>query len=661
MIPSDSQCSQRRKRPSEYPTDPVGYATEILGVSLAEVQKEIARHTLIPPCIVNVPSGNNWGKCVAESEFLTLADGRRVRAGDLVGKTFNVLTLDASGKIISTGASAYWNATEPVWELTTEAGRRIVRNSMHPLWVGDIRRINGKSPLVRSSGWKNLASIKVGDHVAVAESLPAFGNEPMPEEDLRLLAYMIGDGGMTQSSLTFAQLENSTLERFRKAATAKGVVLVKTPYGNCNYRVVGKSEDRSRRKVNKNGRVTHHRVNLLGDLLSKHGLDHKHSRQKFIPSVIWNLPQEQQCLFLSCLYSTDGWATADVSGGLEIGYCSTSERLVREVQEMLLRFGIRACIRFRANVNAWCADIHTSEDLVRFAEMVGIEDKVDAVEKVREKASTKGSRSGWRKADAFPGTSWERVSSVKMIGEAKTVAIEVPWYHTYLTQFYEHNTYLASVLISWWFDNFNPSAVYTLAPTKNHIVTVLWAQLRVLRRKAGLESSFIGPKAPEMYDGPDHFAIGLTASTGEGFRGRHIGRKLFIFDEATDRHISPYLDELPTMFDPMAGDAAVYLYNPTDTTSRMYALDQAGVMDGESTDGTKMFHRFRLSVLEHPNIVPGLRGERLPIPGAVNPAMVSKMVKDSCDPVKEADKTALDFFWPVDEACPCCNGKGQIE
>src|SRR5262249_49644797 len=153
----------------------------------------------------------------------------------------------------------------------------------------------------------------------------------------------------------------------------------------------------------------------------------------------------------------------------------------------------------------------------------------------------------------------------------------------------------------------------TTAPRKEHVVNVLWGQLRLLRRRAGLDSDFTGPRAPEMYDTPEHFALGLTAAKGESFKGRHLGRKLFVFDEATGRP-PPYFDELPTMFDPAAGDAALFIYNPTDTTSRMYAEDQKGLLgedDGADAD-LKSWHRFRLDATRHPNIAAEMRGEPLP-------------------------------------------------
>src|SRR4051794_15347052 len=102
------------------------------------------------------------------------------------------------------------------------------------------------------------------------------------------------------------------------------------------------------------------------------------------------------------------------------------------------------------------------------------------------------------------------------------------------------------------------------------------------------------------------------------------------------------------MYDPAVGDAVLYIYNPTDTTSRMYVEDQKGILgeDDSADPDLKSWHRFRLDATRHPNIAAELRGEPLPFPGAVNVRMVSKWVRDACEPVAAADKMTTDIEWP---------------
>jgi hypothetical protein len=209
-------------------------------------------------------------------------------------------------------------------------------------------------------------------------------------------------------------------------------------------------------------------------------------------------------------------------------------------------------------------------------------------------------------------------------------------------------TFLAAVAISWWYDSFNPGCCYTVAVRYEHLTDVLWAQLRILRRRNPiLVSAFNGPRAPMMVDTADHLAIGITAAKGETFKGRHLGRTLFIFDEACGlAHL--YFDELPTMFDPSRGDAALFIYNPTDTTSRMYQEDMRGstAEADEEDDERTVWHRFPLSVLDHPNIAAELAGKDKPFPGAISLNMVKKMIRDGCDRIDPDERTTLDFEFP---------------
>src|SRR5262249_53741119 len=58
----DSQPAPADKDPGAYPAAPVGYARDVLGVTLTPGQAEIARALLVPPHRVMAVSANNQGK-----------------------------------------------------------------------------------------------------------------------------------------------------------------------------------------------------------------------------------------------------------------------------------------------------------------------------------------------------------------------------------------------------------------------------------------------------------------------------------------------------------------------------------------------------------------------------------------------------------------------
>ncbi|HEX5272171.1 MAG TPA: hypothetical protein VFW33_16860 [Gemmataceae bacterium] len=202
-------------------------------------------------------------------------------------------------------------------------------------------------------------------------------------------------------------------------------------------------------------------------------------------------------------------------------------------------------------------------------------------------------------------------------------------------------TFAAAVAASYWFDSYDPGLVLTTAPTEKDVIDLLWTEIRLLRRRAGLPSPFIGPKAPELYDHEDHYAKGYVSRLGQGFQGRHRPRMLFIKDEANDVD-ALHFTTTRTMFDPELGHAELCIFNPTSTTSQVYQEDLAC----DDPSRPPPWHRIRLSALNHPNIKADLEGRRRPVPGAVTKAMVDEWVREWCEPVRPGDHEATDLEWP---------------
>jgi len=177
----------------------------------------------------------------------------------------------------------------------------------------------------------------------------------------------------------------------------------------------------------------------------------KHSRDKFFPDWVWTLDERQLCLFLRYLYACDGWASKEC-----IGFCSASERMVRDVELVLLRLGICGRVRYklskyvykgvRQGRDAWLIEVNRTEHTERFCQQVNIRCKEAAVEEVLKKVQKRKPGSQWRNSGAPPGYEWQVVTQKECLGERPTVAISVPNYETYLTTFVEHNTGKSTLL-----------------------------------------------------------------------------------------------------------------------------------------------------------------------------------------------------------------------
>lgn len=211
-------------------------------------------------------------------------------------------------------------------------------------------------------------------------------------------------------------------------------------------------------------------------------------------------------------------------------------------------------------------------------------------------------------------------------------------------------TFLAAVLANWWFDQFDPGIVVTTAPTERDVKDLLWTEIRLLRARAKvkfpqLPMCFIGPRAPDMFHHDDHYAKGYTANQGESFQGRHRKRMFFIFDE--DEALAPiYYTTTKTMFKPEEGHAWFSIGNPTTTTSQAYLETQ--LVD---QNGLPVWKLFRMSAMDHPNILAQLRGDEPTIPSAVTIGQLEGWIFDEgwCTPIADGDQILTDFQWPPPE------------
>jgi hypothetical protein len=202
-----------------------------------------------------------------------------------------------------------------------------------------------------------------------------------------------------------------------------------------------------------------------------------------------------------------------------------------------------------------------------------------------------------------------------------------------------------AVLVNYWYDSFDPGVVISTAPRFEHVVNILWAEVRLLRARAKLRIPDLPmdfkPSAPELRTSEDHYALGLTADRGEAFQGRHRKRMLFIFDE--DEGLPQiYYTTTKTMFKGDGNDAWVSVGNPTTRSSAAY-------LETSKTDleGARMWRHIRMSALDHPNIAAQLRGEPPPVPAAVSLTQLNDWIVSMCEPLREGDQRFVtDFEFP---------------
>ncbi|MGK7877296.1 MAG: replicative DNA helicase [Xenococcaceae cyanobacterium] len=158
-------------------------------------------------------------------------------------------------------------------------------------------------------------------------------------------------------------------------------------------------------------------VKLLGYLIGDGCLIWgKDSHTKTIPEVVFRLKRSLLALFLNCLFATNGWATVLKSGQSKVGCATVSEKLARQVQHLLLRFGVIAALNKRSVKyngtlrKAWQLDITDAQSIKSFIDEIGIFGQGSALSSVQEALEKKKDKTN---CDLIPGEIWEQIAAAK--------------------------------------------------------------------------------------------------------------------------------------------------------------------------------------------------------------------------------------------------------
>ena len=303
--------------------------------------------------------------CLPASTRISRADnGEEVSLGELVltQQQPYVWSVDDEHRLTPAKLTkAFPTGIKPVYRVKLASGLEIDATANHPFLTVE--------------GWTRLDALAVDGFVAVPRRLPRPVEEGACWEDdeLVLLAHLLGDGSIGPSGVKYATADPANKRAVEKASkTLLGIEALSEMNGN-TYQVWLPSPYR----------LTHGKKHPVREWLEPHGLWGSRSWNKFIPEPLFGLDDRKLALFLSHLWSTDGSITISRNGRgptVSTYYSSTSRRLVLDVKRMLLRFGVRSAFGKTTKVRGGGVDsyrasynlrIQGSEDQSRFLRLVG--------------------------------------------------------------------------------------------------------------------------------------------------------------------------------------------------------------------------------------------------------------------------------------------------
>ncbi len=353
--------------------------------------------------LIIIAARPSMGKCLAANSEIIELNGNVATIEEIfLRKKAKLLTLQDNFKFTETEPSDFIDdGIKPIFCITTKLGRNVETTITHPF--------------LTINGWQKLETLCVGTKIAVPRILNVFGKDEWRECEVKILGYLLGDGCLTKTSPEFTVEKVNLKEDFIEATREFGdveAVQSNSPNRTFALRV---------RKIG--GRKSGE--NVLTIWLKKLGIWGCNSHGKFIPKGIFTLKKELIAILLNRLFATDGWVSVLSSGQIQLGFASVSEKMIRQVQHLLLRFGIIANLKKRSvkyrdeRRTAWQLDITDALSIKTFASEIGIFGKEEALNSAIKKLETRNYQTN---LDLIPIEIWQQVSESKGVESWSSLA-----------------------------------------------------------------------------------------------------------------------------------------------------------------------------------------------------------------------------------------------
>jgi hypothetical protein len=369
--------------------------SQLNGVFLAGLEQKAAYwnlgYPLLTQCFPTLKYGIWWivapenvGKCARD--FVLLEDGSYQFIGDL----------EPGDRVLTLGETS----------LEPHPVRRLIRTGIKPsfrvtLYDGSEVVVTKEHPFLTRTGWRNLGDLQVGDVVGVPNELPC-GALSRDARELRLIGYLLGDGGLGHGNVYFTNANPEIVADFQTCLPDGYEIVLHATSQPYTYRVRG-TDGGDHGGPGRKGRlrIWCEEVGLWGSV----------SHTKRLPDFIYQLNESGIVEVLRGLFATD----AHLPQTREIEYVSTSKELAYGVKRLLLRLGIRARISKRSHKRG------------RDSYRVYIGSRGSQIDRLWAKLRVPGKSVG-----EHPCVQWIPITKVELLGDMEVFDIEVEGTHNFI-------------------------------------------------------------------------------------------------------------------------------------------------------------------------------------------------------------------------------------
>ncbi|MBV8195669.1 MAG: DNA gyrase subunit A, partial [Candidatus Dormibacteraeota bacterium] len=296
--------------------------------------------------------------CIVGDTRVRLADGRSVRIKDLADMEpnsetdINVMVLDKDAQPVRAD-KLFHSGTHPTKRVTVEGGFQIRGSDNHPILCLEL--VDGVPML----GWKRLDELTESTTVALSRPTEPAVKPTKQERAIGvLLGAFVSEGWCSDARAGFANTDKEYFDEVLEAYD--GLVGGKRKVRTTSHTTTGRPLHRM--DVANPVAIP---SSVLGSQIGLRSID------KHIPDEVWQSTPGIKRAFLMSLFEGDGSVVLDKRASIRVDYATISIRLARDVQQLLLEFGVVAHLCHERSRSRYRLFVTNKRNVGAFATRVG--------------------------------------------------------------------------------------------------------------------------------------------------------------------------------------------------------------------------------------------------------------------------------------------------